>query len=242
MDTFADPVTESSNNPRLSARQRVYEILRDELLGTAISPYQRYTEVGVAERLDVSRTPVRDALTRLQTDGLLIKRDGGLYRYIPTLGEFTELYELRLTLERRGVERAIDDPTITHDRHRLEAELNLWHQRRDDGVTPSAGFVTADEQFHVSLLSSAGNAEITKALLTVNQRIRPLRMHDYLTEDRVEATITEHLEIGELVLLGRLTAARDALRDHIGESQAVVEARALRAMHLSRLAEGEGPA
>lgn len=240
MDTSLDPKQDLKSDPvrkrRGAAREHVYETLRDELLGTSFSPFKRLTEESVAARFEVSRTPVRDALARLQTDGLLVKRDGALYRYVPTLQEFTELYELRLALERRGIERAIEDPTITHEFAVVEEELALWHQRREAGVEPSAGFVTADEQFHVALLQAAGNGEITKTLRAINQRIRPVRMHDYLTEDRVEATITEHIEIGELVLAGRLTEARDALRAHVGESQAVVEARALRAMHMTQLA------
>ncbi len=246
MDSLLDTEQDSSGDPpgggvglrrkKQSARERVYEILRDELMGTSFSPYKRLTEESVAARFGVSRTPVRDALARLQTDGLLIKRDGALFRYIPTLPEFTELYELRLALERRGIERAIEDPTITHNRAALEQELAIWHARRDAGVEPSAGFVTADEQFHVALLGSAGNREITKTLLTVNQRIRPVRMHDYLTEDRVAATISEHIEIAELVLRNKLIEARDSLRFHVGESQAVVEARALRAMHMTQIA------
>lgn len=240
MDTSLDTKQDSEGGPakgkRQSARERVYETLRDELLGTSFSPYKRLTEESVAARFGVSRTPVRDALARLQTDGLLVKRDGALFRYVPTLQEFTELYELRLALERRGIERAIEDPTITHQLVVVEKELNLWHQRREEGVEPSAGFVTADEQFHVSLLEAAGNREITRTLRAVNQRIRPVRMHDYLTEDRVEATITEHIQIAELVLESKLSEARDALRAHVGESQAVVEARALRAMHMTQMA------
>ena len=55
------------------------------------------------------------------------------------------------------------------------------------------------------------------ALVQVNQRIRSVRMYDYLTESRLEATIREHIEIGELVLQGRLSSALDAPLDvHVG--------------------------
>lgn len=236
LSTAPDGAADTGTGRRRPARERVYETLRDELLGTAVSPFKRLTEESVAERFGVSRTPVRDALARLHADGLLVKRDGALYRYVPSLQEFTELYELRMTLERRGIERALEDPTVGHDRAILEPEVRLWHERLDTGVEPSPGFVVADEQFHVTLLRSAGNREVTRALAAVNQRIRPVRMHDYLTADRVTATITEHIEIGELVLRGRLAEARDALQRHVGQSQAIVEARAIRAMHLSQMA------
>ncbi|MFI6424810.1 GntR family transcriptional regulator [Promicromonospora sp. NPDC050880] len=239
MDTTQDPVLQepgTQRGRRTTARVRVYEALRGELLSTAVSPFARYTEENVAERFGVSRTPVRDALARLEADGLLVKRDGGLFRYTPTVTEFTDLYELRVLLETCGLDRAIDDPTIRHDAGAIEAELTVWQERADSGIQPDAGFVTADEQFHTVLLGAAGNAELVGALQRVNRRIRPVRMHDYLTQDRVDATISEHIAIGELVLSGRLREARDSLRTHVGQSQSIVRARAARAMHLMQLA------
>ncbi len=236
MDTTTAAEVATPGAPRRKARVRVYEDLRDELLSQAVSPFLRYTEESVARRFDVSRTPARDALARLEADGLLTKRDGGLYRYTPTLTEFTELYELRVLLESHGIERAIEDPTVRHDTRRIEAELGLWQERAGAGLTPDAGFVVADEQFHTVLLASAGNRELVQALDRVNRRIRPMRMHDYLTQDRVDATISEHMEIAELVLSGRLRQARDFLKKHVGQSQSIVQARAAHAMHLTQLA------
>ncbi|MGO1768495.1 MAG: GntR family transcriptional regulator [Microbacterium sp.] len=236
MDTAISTKTATPQKRRVPARVRVYEALRQELLTTAMSPFQRLTEENVAERFEVSRTPVRDALARLEADGLLVKRDGALFRYTPTLGEFTELYELRVVLETRGLDRAIEDPTVTHDRVALEAEQALWTERAGADLAPDPGFVVADERFHLALLKAAGNSELAGALERVNRRIRPVRMHDYLTQDRVDATIDEHLEILDSVLRGRLREARDRLRTHVGLSQAVVMTRAARAMQMSQFA------
>jgi DNA-binding GntR family transcriptional regulator len=65
---------------------------------------------------------------------------------------------------------------------------------------------------------------------TVNTRIRPVRMYDFLTTDRVESTIDEHIEIVELVLAHRLDEALAALHRHVGESMEVVEQRVLGAL------------
>lgn len=231
----AEPLAGGTRARRVPARVRIYEQLRGQLLANAHSPYHRFTEENVAETFGVSRTPVRDALARLEADGLLTKRDGALYRYTPTLREFTELYELRILLETAGLQRGIDDPTVRHDRDVLEAEQAIWLDRADTGVRPDAGFVMADEQFHLALLGASGNAELVGALERVNRRIRSVRMHDYLTQDRVDATIREHLDIVDTVLRGDLRSARDALRKHVGASQSIVEARAARAMQLSQM-------
>jgi DNA-binding GntR family transcriptional regulator len=67
-------------------------------------------------------------------------------------------------------------------------------------------------------------------LEAVNARIRPVRMFDLLTKDRIASTITEHLAIVDLTLAGDVPAALDALSRHIGESLDVVEERAVRAL------------
>ncbi|WP_284251718.1 GntR family transcriptional regulator [Litorihabitans aurantiacus] len=227
MDTTPNTTTDADRPARrIPARQRVYEELLTELLTTNVSPFHRFTEENTAERFGASRTPVRDALLRLEADGVLVRRDGALYRYVPSAREFFELYELRVTLETAGLDRALADPTVRHDRAALEAELAVWEERRESTPDPSPRFVLADEQFHVSLLGAAGNSEATRALERVNRRIRPVRMHDYLTPDRMEATVAEHLDILEHVLRGDVAGARELLTWHVGQSQLVVHARA----------------
>ncbi len=221
---------------RVPARERVYRRLRDEVMSGLVSPFEPLTEERVADRFAVSRTPVRDALTRLQADGLLVKHGSTLFVYTPNHVELTDLYELRVTLERRGVERAIEDPTVRHDPAVLEPELERWYAMREAPPEPDAGFVAHDEQFHLTLLRSSGNAQLVQVLAGVNSRIRSVRMHDYLTADRMEATIREHVEIAELVLSSRLPAALDALRQHVGASQQVVMSRAAQSLAMTRMA------
>jgi DNA-binding GntR family transcriptional regulator len=92
------------------------------------------------------------------------------------------------------------------------------------------GFVVVDEQFHVALLSAAGNPELVRALVAVNARIRHVRMYDFMVNNRIEVTIAEHLAIVDAVLAEDLPRARDLLHRHIGESLAVVVERVTRAI------------
>ena len=82
-----------------------------------------------------------------------------------------------------------------------------------------------DESFHIALATAAGNEVAVGMLRQVNERIRLVRMHDFLVEQRIDATITEHLNLVELVLAGDIVNAEAAFSQHLGDSMAVVEER-----------------
>ncbi len=202
----------------------------------ALAPDERLGEERLAERYGVSRTPVREALARLQADGLVERHEAGLFPYRPRLDTLGDYYELRITLEVQGIARILEDPELRHDRAVLLPEIERWRAFRTAPPEPDAGFVDADEQFHTVLLAASGNHALTEALTTVNARIRPVRMFDYLTPDRMLATIEEHIAIGEAVLEGDLPEARAQLLAHIDQSRRVVADRAGQVLQLTRLA------
>ncbi|WP_410657306.1 GntR family transcriptional regulator [Amycolatopsis sp. lyj-112] len=213
----------------VSQRERVYLLLREEVMNGRISPRERLGEVALAERFGVSRTPVREALARVLSDGLVERREQGFFATVPNLRELRDLYELRVTLELRGISRAIEDAGVRHDRQVLGDELEQWYRLREAPPDPDPRFVVLDERFHAALSRASGNPAMTEALVGINQRIRRVRMYDFLTADRVTSTIAEHIQIAELVLAGELEAALRALHTHVGESLAVVLERAQRA-------------
>jgi DNA-binding GntR family transcriptional regulator len=199
-------------------------------MGGLVTPRVRLAEERLAQRYGVSRTPVREALARLATDGLIERRDNGFYVTTPNLAELKDLYELRVALELRGITRAIENPAIRHDREIIDAELAHWYDLRAKPPAPGPEFVVIDERFHTALSAASGNLALTEALVAVNQKIRRVRMYDFLSADRISSTIAEHIEILELVSVGELDRAYHALYEHVGGSLAVVLRRAERAL------------
>lgn len=241
MDT--DPSTTrytagTTGSAPVSRGEQVHQRLRDDVLNGRITPRTRLAEEPLARQHGVSRTPVREALTRLQADGLIERRDGAFFVVVPNRDELRDLYELRVTLELRGITRAIESSSVQHDRDVLTAELGRWYELRTNPPTPDPNFVVLDERFHAELSRASGNPAITEALVAVNQRIRRVRMYDFLSEDRIEATIAEHIEIVELTLAGKLDEAYVALYEHIGASMDVVLERAERALTQMALHSG----
>ena len=231
-------VADATNAPTdgRSLREVVYHRLRDEILNGRISPRERLTEPKLGKTFDVSRTPVREALSRLLSDGLIERTDFGYAVVVPSLEDLRNLYELRITLELRGIQRAIENPSVRHDEAALRSELEFWVRLRAPPPDPDPSFVLLDERYHQVLSASSGNAQLTEALVTVNQKIRAVRMHDFVETSRIATTIDEHIEIIELVLARRLPEALTALHQHVGESLEVVMERATSAMTRMALA------
>jgi DNA-binding GntR family transcriptional regulator len=222
--------------PRLR-RDQVYQELRRRIMVGEFALNSRLVEERLAALLGVSRTPVREALVRLLADGQVTRVDGGYFVAKPDFSGLRDLYDLRITLELRGLTRGLEIESVSHDVPLLEPLRDQWQAMWDDRPDPAPDFVLVDEDFHVTLLRSAGNAALTSTLESVNARIRPVRMYDFLSEERIELTISQHLAVLDRVLGGRLDEAVGALRAHVGESMEEVERRAARAitqMHLHR--------
>ena len=211
-------------------REQVYAQLKAKLMRGDFAAHDRLSEERIASGLGVSRTPVREAFARLYADRLLRRHDdGGYYVAEPDLIGLRDLYELRITLELRGLTRALEGAE-SHDTEILENVRDDWRAIRQGQPAPDPQFVETEESFHVELSRSAGNKALTESLVAVNARIRPVRMYDFLTEDRIEATIHQHLEIVETLLAGDVQLSVQLMRSHVGESMDVVEKRATRAL------------
>jgi len=209
-----------------SQGDRAYRALKTQLLLGEFPPNVRLAEERLAAKLEVSRTPIREALKRLHAEGLVdVHVDGGYQPIIPDVTVMRHLYEVRAGLELQALQR----PAVLGTRHDpavLEPLRDQWRALASGPPPqPDPGFVLLDESFHVGLATAAGNEVAVSFLRQVNERIRVVRMHDFLSQERIDATITEHLEIVERVLAGDVLGAEASFSKHIGDSMAVVEER-----------------
>jgi DNA-binding GntR family transcriptional regulator len=220
---------------RASRADRVYAELRDRLLRGELPLGRRLVEEQLAADFSTSRTPVREALRRLEGDGHLVRAPaGGLRPSVPNVRSMSQVYELRLVIEELCVRRAV----ASGDRAALEAVHGDWLTLRAEGPAAAVAgpdFVHADEGFHRRIADAAGNDIAARALADINDRIRLVRIHDFTTADRVQATIAEHLEIVEAILAGEAEAAAAFMRAHVQRSALVVRERVGAA--LARMAE-----
>jgi DNA-binding GntR family transcriptional regulator len=202
-----------------SRADEVYVALRNELL-LGRWGYARLAEEALAERFSTSRTPVREALRRLEGDGHVERHPKmGLVPSPPRVGRMHELYEVRIVLEELVARRLSRAPAHAS----LENLLRAWEDMRAPEDLPS--FVYSDEGFHIGLAEASGHTVATALLGDINDRIRVLRIHDFVTVERVETTIREHVAILSALLDRDTETAVRLLRGNIEHSAAVVEQR-----------------
>ena len=217
-------------------RDSVHRRIKTQLLIGDFPLNQRLGEERLAAALNVSRTPVREALQRLAAEGLVERHlEGGWQPAVPDVQRVRELYEVRRALELSALGRPSEFGQV-HDRSILEPLRDDWRAMAAAEPIPDPEFVLYDESFHVRLAEASGNATLAEMLAQVNERIRVVRTTDFLTSERITRTVAQHLGIVEALLANDLRATELRFVNHLSESMAVVEERVMRA--IARMATG----
>jgi DNA-binding GntR family transcriptional regulator len=216
--------------------EQVYNDLKGEIFDFHLLPGDRFTETELANRYNVSRTPIRDALYRLKREGYLdvAFRSGWSVKPLD-FRRFHELYELRILLECGAVERlcrAQPTPDLT---------ALMWP---DDNsrVSDPHQLAAIDESFHLTLMRLAGNQEMAQVHAQLTEKIRIVRRLDFSRPSRVEAAYREHPKILQLILQRKELEAQMMLRAHIMHSEEEVQKITLHMLYEAREAARAVPA
>ncbi len=214
--------------------QTVYAALKDELASFRLLPGDRFTETEVAERLGVSRTPVREALYQLQREGFLSVQFRSGWSVNPyDFERFEHLYDLRQLIEleaaRRLCKRSDTPPALT-------ALETYWLAEGDARDPDGRSVAREDEQFHITLVALAGNPEMARVHADVTDRIRIIRSLDFTQQERIDTTYAEHAAILTAILHRRAERATSLLAAHIEASRAEVRKITLHKLYEARRA------
>lgn len=211
--------------------QRVYQQLKAELFDFALMPGDRFTESEVAARMNVSRTPVREALYRLERDGYLevMFRSGWQVRPFD-FRQFENLYDLRIILETAAVRKLCEMP----ERPSLDDLKAIWLVPVNERLSDGRGVGQYDERFHETIVAATGNAEMARIHHDITERIRIIRRLDFTKDARIEATYQEHAKILRAILQRKSDQSQMLIKSHIEESKAEVRKITLHMLHTAR--------
>ncbi len=164
-----------------------YQKLRDALKSGALKPGDRVMEVPVAKQLNVSRTPVREALLQLEREGLLVTRGSERVVANPTKEEFVDLYICRAALERLVAERSARLATPS-DIEFMAAALD--EAKAAIAAGDHVGVIDANTRFHDRMVESARMPPLRQLMGTIRGPILIARRH-LLSDAAVEDAIWE---------------------------------------------------
>lgn len=208
--------------PRQELADEVYTLLRGLIMRGTIPPGVRINIEDVARQLNVSPTPVRETLARLESEGLVDRQPRRGYRATELLNreDVRELYELRMLLEPFAAERAaqISDAALLRQ---ISDEMEHGHEltRNKDSISP-AELSAHDERFHDLIFQAAGNEVIRASYARTHCHLHIFRLSYSDTFD--DHTIVEHEQIVASLQAGNAEAAVAAMRRHVISSEARV--------------------
>jgi DNA-binding GntR family transcriptional regulator len=210
----------------------VYEQLRADLFEFRLLPGAGFSESEIAARARVSRTPVREALFRLEREGYLeVHPKRGWRVRALDFDALDQLYDVRIVLECEAVRKLCE----ANPRAQLGGLAKIWLVGPRKRLADGARVARLDEEFHGALLAAAGNPEMARIHQEITERIRIVRRLDFTHAERILYTYREHAAILRAVLARRAARAAALLRAHIRTSKAEVHKISLQRLQLAHL-------
>ena len=200
-------------------------------------PGARFSENAVAARARVSRTPVREALLRLQREGFLDVHSKSGWRVKELDFErFEHLYDARVVLELDAVRKLCAAETGAAAQEALAGLKRIWFVPQKQRLSDWIEVAKLDEAFHAALVAAAGNPELARMHADVTERIRIVRRLDFTQAERVQYTYDEHAAILRAILARKQQQAALLLRSHIEQSKLEVRKISIHRLHLAHQA------
>ncbi|MGM8212800.1 GntR family transcriptional regulator [Virgibacillus sp. W0430] len=198
-----------------SVEQTVYETLNEAILSRELAPGKQLVETAISSQLNVSRTPVRNAIRKLAVNGLVnIYPNRGAFVASPSKEEIIQAFDLRKDLETMAAIKALH--------HLNEKEFNrmrLFLQEEEDALKKKSlvDYLNANKKFHMVIAQNSGNkflAEFIERL--INQTNIYLILYDSFFENTTTPPVSplEHQEILQLLQAKKSTELEQSLHHH----------------------------
>jgi len=195
--------------------------LKEQIIHWHYPPEHRLTEVELCKTFNVSRSPVREALRVLATDGFVKKLPNrGYVVRQHNIDEIEELYEVRIALELYAVEcLARRGPLNENAKEDLVQLKRTWTDLLNGSSKKAEKLARLDTLFHETLAHAAGNKTLLRHLRTINERLMLFRMIDFDKPDRAKSTCHQHLKILKCITAKDAPGARAAMQQNIDEGR-----------------------
>jgi DNA-binding GntR family transcriptional regulator len=198
---------------RGSTADLVTDVLREAILGGQIAASSWLREEELATELRVSRTPVREAIRRLNTEGLAVRVPNQGAQVAPmNLEDILAVYAVRENLEGMAARVAAQHASPLLDEQLIEIQDGFEAAAGDGDV---ARMVTANLEFHRAIREASRNPYLQRFLTLVEHSVRRFGRSTFESPDRISATISEHRAIMAAIASGQADEAETCARQHM---------------------------
>ena len=204
----------------LPLRDVVFKTLRQAILKGELEPGERLMEIQLAERLGVSRTPIREAIRKLELEGLvlMIPRRGAEVAKISEKN-LRDVLEVRRSLEERA-------SGVAGQRIQEEELETLREAQKEFAAAIAAGdameIAQTDEKFHEIIYSGTGNQKLMQILSNLREQMYRYRLEYIKDANKRQILLVEHEQILKALSLRHVQEARLAVREHIDNQEITV--------------------
>jgi DNA-binding GntR family transcriptional regulator len=209
MTTTPPPKSETNS----TFQQQAYDYVKDQITGLKLKPGQTLTDSQVAASLNISRTPVREALRRLEQEGLLVNDSRrGWKIYSLSLDDIRQIFELKQLLEGLIVEQAAacQDTGL-----RSTLQEALGRMQTAAAACDYEAWRLADAHLHLTLQQMSRNRRACTTVQSLDDQWFRLRAGYIALEGRMQRSVHEHAEIVASLLAGDGVRAAEKMRAHI---------------------------
>lgn len=218
---------EAVANTSATRTEQVYEMLRSELLNGVLHPGQKLKMAGLTERFEASQSVIREALTRLTEQGLLVSEPQRGFRVRDlSIEDITELTESRIQIESLALRLAIERGDLQWETGILAAHHRLERTpvTRDNG-TVSEDWSIQHRDFHQALLTGCSNRRLESVATSLRDSAELYRRWYWvLTDDHQRDLAREHRELKEFALAHNADRAIEVLTEHIDRAPSLLVA------------------
>lgn len=204
-----------------NSKDEAYESIQQLILSTRIRPGESVTENALASELGLGHTPVREALTQLEQDGLIVSTNGRKRVYTLTVKEVVEIFDIKIALESALVKWATANATdqdvaylrqVIGEMKAIAIERPESDREREQYLSQ---WLAKDRQLHERIFLLADNRKAVEYIRRLNIQWHRLRVAVYALEGRIVRSAEEHEDFVQHIIDRQPEAAEQAMKGHL---------------------------
>lgn len=207
------PAANKTTEVGTTLQDQAYEWVKGRILNRVLRPGDYVTDSQIADQLNVSRTPVREALRKLEHEGFLIRQARkGWQVYSLTLDDIHEIFDIKVSLEGMLARRAAD---CDDSQKKAALQRTLERMRRAEAQDDHLAWREADAELHEIIFSMCANERAVNIINNLNEQWHRIRIGLVAMEGRIGRSNEEHEAFVNCIIAGDGDGAEKAMRMHL---------------------------